>query len=1047
MRRAVIALTLCGMLSCMELTTAESIWIEGEAASEHSFAKHGWYDGVKKNVMSAGDWLSHYHHGRGGEARYELTVQEGGQYAFWVRCNYFKVDMAYRLNNDDWRKLDFGDVRDQLMVSERPDHRFVGWVKVGKVRIERGNNTIYFRLAGDKGLGHHGGIDCMCVTNDPFVPSGAMKPGAPGGEKVDTRPVVSTKDWIWIEGEATTKHSFRKHGWYDKVAKDVFSLGDWLSHYDNRSGAEATYELLVKETGDYVFWVRCNPFRVDLSYRLDDGEWTKIGFGDLRGRLMVSPKPDHRYIAWVKVGKLALSQGDHLVAFRLAGEKGLGHHGGIDCMCFAKSRFVPAGTTRPGQAEGAELGPADWFPVVMDDDEFSEESVIDMSSLIPRPAGKFGFLKRDGADLRFENAEEPIKFWGCGANLDDRLSRAKQTQRIRYLVKHGVNMIRQHPAFGYLGPLRNGELDKEKLDKWDWWCAELKKHGIYMTWSVFYPLVISEADGYDPALFAELQPAGRDKSRRSTSGLVNISRKLQDLQIAYAKKLLEHVNPYTGLAYKDDPALAVLEIHNEDCIFWHWPLNSLQGRKFPRHLQMLKRMFCEWAKRKYRSDRALQRAWGTRDSLASGELDIYGAWQFKGDKPNRRLGDFIHFLTDLQRRFYERREKEYREAGYKAVTVTTAWRAGGPAADPANLYCDTAMDMVDRHNYCGGGVGGHGIRKGKVNNETHLAQAGSRILSSGMYQVEDRPFCITEWTQLPPNQWKAEIAPLFAFYGMGLQGWDASYHFLNGRTRIGDGWPGLSSYVTDTPHYIGQFPALAFAIYKGHIREAPIVAARRLKVDDLFLGIDPLRQDFSGGGYDEKTPVGNLATPTEVLAIGRVTVSFDGKRSGKQDWSRYWDQERKIVRSVTGDLAWDMAARVVTVTSPKTQAVIGFAGGTMHDLPGVRAEIKTPFVSLIFTPLDDEELMKSRHILITALGQDKQTGTRYSADGTMLEVVGGPPLLMEPVQATITLKGDAPREVNVLDFYGVPTRKQVKTVGGSFAIDGMYRTYYYEVKR
>ena len=75
---------------------------------------------------------------------------------------------------------------------------------------------------------------------------------------------------------------------------------------------------------------------------------------------------------------------------------------------------------------------------------------------------------------------------------------------------------------------------------------------------------------------------------------------------------------------------------------------------------------------------------------------------------------------------------------------------------------------------------------------------------------------------MPPNMWKLEAAPLFAFYCLGLQGWDASYHFLNSRTRMGDGWPNLSKYVTDTPHYMGQFPALAFAVHKGHISEGSI---------------------------------------------------------------------------------------------------------------------------------------------------------------------------------------------------------------------------------
>ena len=81
---------------------------------------------------------------------------------------------------------------------------------------------------------------------------------------------------------------------------------------------------------------------------------------------------------------------------------------------------------------------------------------------------------------------------------------------------------------------------------------------------------------------------------------------------------------------------------------------------------------------------------------------------------------------------------------------------------------------------------------------------------------------MTEWTQSAPNQWKVECAPIMAFYGLGLQGWDASWHFIQSGTRLGDGWPGMSSYSTDTPHYLGQFPALAFALYhKATSRKGP----------------------------------------------------------------------------------------------------------------------------------------------------------------------------------------------------------------------------------
>ena len=900
---------------------------------------------------------------------------------------------------------------------------------------------------------------CGSTGIDPVSPGGTMHPArlcltALFAFAASLASLAAAEN-IWVEGENPKSSDFIKHGWYDAVAKESFSGGEWLSHYDNNKPGTARYEFEAKEGGAYVFWLRCNYFRCEMDYQLNSPDWKPIDCSEknVREGMMISPKPDHRFLGWVKVGAATLNKGLNTLAIKIHSQ--LANHGGIDCFCLSNSGFVPSGATKPSVAAAAAGKPDAWFPVTADIDVFSAKSVIDMSGLLHTPAGKFGFLKREGAGLKFEQSAKPVKFWGVDASVEEKNSPEDMALRCRYFAKYGINMVRQHPLFGFLGPLRNGQFDAKKMDLWDRWCAELKKHGIYMTWSVFYPLRISADDGYPPELLAELEKGG--DGLYSTMGLVNISRHLQDLELKYVKALLNHVNPYTKLAYKDEPALAVLEVHNEDCVFFHNPLTALASNKPPKHAQLLRKMFCEWAKKKYATDEALQKAWGNKDSLASGELRFYGTWQMTPQRPQvdsqAKLGDEIRFLTDLQHEYYTRRMKELREeCGYKAVTVTTAWITEA-IASPANLYCDTAGDMIDRHNYFGGGAGEHAIKAGMVKNETHLAQPGSGILSSGFFQVEDQPFCMTEWTQCPPNQWKAEMAPLFAFYGMGLQGWDASYHFAADGPRIGDGWPKLSYYCTDTPHYIGQFPALAFALAKGHIKAAPLAAARRLKLNSLFTGADPLQQGItaSGGtGADFKTAAGTQ-TPNEVLAIGRVTVSFDGKEPESVDWSKYWDKEKKIVRSMTGELVWDYNRRVVLLQAPKTQAVVGFAGGGggggEYDLPGVKVAVSTPFVSLLFTPLDDAPLDKSRHILITALARDKQTNAQYSADGSQLIALGGPPLLLEPVQAVIMLKGAPPQEVTVLDIYGVPTDKKVKLSGAAFTIDGTYETFYYEVKR
>jgi hypothetical protein len=443
------------------------------------------------------------------------------------------------------------------------------------------------------------------------------------------------------------------------------------------------------------------------------------------------------------------------------------------------------------------------------------------------------------------------------------------------------------------------------------------------------------------------------------------------------------------------------------------------------------------------------------DDWDANELRLMGAHHWASDGPQyeysgqtRRAGDYIEFLAKIQRDYYSRRQRQVRQAGFKGATVTTAWKSGGPAASMANLYADTVADVIDRHNYFGGGDGGHRIVEGKVNNGTHLAQPGRGLLAVGLFQIADRPFAISELSQLPPNPWKAEAAPLYGFYGMGLQGWDAVYSFAMNSHRMADGWHHLSKYVVETPHYMGQFPAIAFAIHNEHIAQGDTVSARHLSRAQVFSGTDPLGQSLAGGGYDAKELVGRLTTPPLALAVGRVTIQFGNGQTEQQDLSPYHDQVKKQITSTSGQLVWNYGKRYVEVRSTKTQAVIGFAGDQTFDLPGVVVKVTTPFVSLIFTPLDNADLVDSRQILITAMARDKQTGSQYNADLSQLVKIGGPPLLMEPVQATIRLKGARPGSVRPCDFYGVPRSEPIEIASdGSFKIDGRFRTYYYEVRR
>ena len=128
--------------------------------------------------------------------------------------------------------------------------------------------------------------------------------------------------------------------------------------------------------------------------------------------------------------------------------------------------------------------------------------------------------------------------------------------------------------------------------------------------------------------------------------------------------------------------------------------------------------------------------------------------------------------------------------------------------------------------------------------------------------------------------------------------------------------------------------------------------------------------------------------------------------------------------------------------------MIGKVMGEQIKLRDVKATFNTPFVSVIFTPLDNLPLATSRKILVTALARDKQAGAAYSDDGTKLTATGTAPLLLEPVQATIQINGAKPSRIQPLDHYGVPMKSDVPVAAdGSFRIDGTFRAYYYEVVR
>ena len=170
---------------------AQTIWIEGEKPTRSTMNRHPWwYDQVKKDQLSGGDWISNFSEEKEGEAEYAFDVPKNAQYAFWVRANPIQAGLEYAVDKAKVATIDMNtDVLDTVNVAAdgKPDLRFLGWKKVGEFPLTQGRHTVRFRFFSK--AQHHGALDAFVFTNEPFLPSGTTKPGQSGR--------VSTASGTW----------------------------------------------------------------------------------------------------------------------------------------------------------------------------------------------------------------------------------------------------------------------------------------------------------------------------------------------------------------------------------------------------------------------------------------------------------------------------------------------------------------------------------------------------------------------------------------------------------------------------------------------------------------------------------------------------------------------------------------------------------------------------------------------------------------------------------------------------------------------------------
>jgi hypothetical protein len=691
----------------------------------------------------------------------------------------------------------------------------------------------------------------------------------------------------------------------------------------------------------------------------------------------------------------------------------------------------------------------DWFAFAPPDT--LGPSVIGMEDWLEKPAGKHGGVRLAGDRFQFTDGT-PVKFWGVNLSYGGGCAPEKGAAEFtaaRY-AKYGINAVRLHKfsyptnQMGITDPQDSTRMTPEGLDRLDYFSAQLKARGIYYAWSHTFGFQVTPGQRDRLLAYDEIEKNLQGK----TYGFINLAEDVQNLMIEMVVGLLKHRNPHTGLTYAADPALAYIELQNEDDIFFYTTEKAFNA--CPTYQRHFIERFTRWLAAKYGSEEALRKAWG--EALQPGEtlaanniVPQTNPWFFGADNlpkqtggPRQRLLDAAQHFHELQNQFYARFVKAIRQAGYQGPLCGSPWQAPAMLPHYLNLRSDALVGFIDRHNYFGGGLF-----------DTLLTKPGDGYFSTGLQQVAGRPFGLSEWIHVYPSLYSAEGPALVAAYGLGLQGWDASFEFqsqinphpFNDRA----GWPPWGVWEADVPTQLGQYPALARMIYRHDVEEGKIVSTRRVSAADLATGNFNFSDQVQQQG-DLKTFGGTL--PAATLAVGRAVVEFTDhpQPSTFPDLAKY--HQGTAWHSSTGQLRWDTADKgFFTVNTPGTKAVVGFAEGKPQRLGDVTIELRCPYASLFVTAMEPgATLATAKSALVCAVARNCNTGFTYSTvDGKIVDN-GKAPLLLEPVKAAVTIASRPVAEVKVLDPSGNPTARTLPVTNGQFAIDGTQdRTLYYQV--
>ncbi|MCC7519833.1 MAG: hypothetical protein IT578_11705 [Verrucomicrobiae bacterium] len=653
-----------------------------------------------------------------------------------------------------------------------------------------------------------------------------------------------------------------------------------------------------------------------------------------------------------------------------------------------------------------------------------DDAPLDLSFIFEgeKPAGRRGFLRAKDARLMFEDGSI-ARFWGTNFNSAANFPPHAYSEKVaRRLAKFGVNLVRFHQMdadystpniFQFTKGRRLNDtqsLDPTSLDRLDYLIHCLKQEGIYVYMDLLTYRTFRSGDGV-----AEAGKIGHSARPYST-----FDPRLIELQKKFNKQLWTHINPYTKLAYKDEPAIALTEITNENDVFC-----CSRGKWIEPYLGQLQARFVEWAGRK---------------GLEVGA----GAGDFSDNRP-----EIVDFLVDTQKSYYAEMIAHLRKIGVRIPITGTNWSRGA-----ALLEAQMATDFTDSHTYWYE----FGIWKPeekRLMNKSLLGERATWLEDLSTFRVLHKPFFVSEWDHPWPNEYRAEGAIQLAAVA-AFQGWSGAaihtyrYDCREHTDQIGA--PITSDAIGGVPYRGGVFDTFNDPAKFGLFYHAALML-RRADVREPSEATEIVLPCLTREGTLIRPPHQGMEGAAEFRKVG-VRLPGAPARGHHQAPTNppLVPLEVTEIRSETGELYRNLSKRYATIDTPRTQAAYGFlaeAGEIV--LSGLKIKAETDFAVIAISSLTEEPLPRSNNLLLTAVGRADNTGAKYNADHTIQLDVGHGPIQVEVIEADLELTTEmTDLKIWAINPAGFPIgQTPVIHEGGRarFKIGGAFPSIYYLIQQ